>query len=451
MMLRRLCARIFLVATALQVMICFSKSSSLDSSSAVSASSFPFPFISVTVDEFGALGDNETDNTEAFRAALQFLKKMGGGEMIVPSTGVYQTGPVNLTSNVLLRVDGVMRALTDREAFPKIDVLPSVGHDYDTGGACRRHPFVFAVGAENITIMGDGTIDGAGYHWWSDEARAKDPGVGRPHLVEMNNVTGLEITGVQLLDSPFWTLHPVYCKHVNIHRMSIQIPWGGFNGDGIDVDSCYRVRIHNNYLNVGDDHVTILSGVGKAGIDFGMPSKDIVIRDNILGTGMGLSVGSSVSGGIEDVLYENNIMNETSGEWGLGIHIKTRTSYGGYIKNVAYVNNTFLTAGMPGGALEIESGYQSGSNSSCSYEECTEISNITFRNNTFLRAGYTGSITCFPARPCSNIVFDHVSVGDVSPKGAWHCENVASGVFLNVTPPMDPTSRGNCNFTMASS
>jgi hypothetical protein len=43
----------------------------------------------------------------------------------------YQTGPVNLTSNVVLRVDGVMRAVQNRSAFIKIGVLPSVGHDYE--------------------------------------------------------------------------------------------------------------------------------------------------------------------------------------------------------------------------------------------------------------------------------------------------------------------------------
>ena len=69
--------------------------------------------------------------------------------------------------------------------------------------------------------------------------------------------------------------------------------------------------------------------MGQAGRDFGMPSKNITVADNILGTGMGLSIGSSVSGGAEDVLYTRNWMNETAGQWGLGIHIKTKTGNGG--------------------------------------------------------------------------------------------------------------------------
>jgi polygalacturonase len=116
----------------------------------------------VSIEDFGAKGDNATDNTKAFRAALLAVKDSGGGEVLVPAGGVFRTGPVNLTSNTVLRVEGTMRALTDRDAFPKIGILPSVGHDYDTNGPARRMPFVFAVGGRNITVRGGGTIDAAG-------------------------------------------------------------------------------------------------------------------------------------------------------------------------------------------------------------------------------------------------------------------------------------------------
>jgi polygalacturonase len=188
--------------------------------------------------------------------------------VLLQANKVYQTAPVNLTSNVILRVEGTMRAVENRSAFPKIAVLPSVGHDYDTNGPCtsdhvlrnwpvlytvtdvsrafshvpnylyfwvgladgpwlgflalasgRRHPFVFAVGGSNITVSGSGTIDGAGAYWWPQfHNRSIDPGVGRPHLMEMQNITGLVVTGVTLLNSAFWTFHPTYCKDVGIER-----------------------------------------------------------------------------------------------------------------------------------------------------------------------------------------------------------------------------------------
>ena len=66
------------------------------------------------------------------------------------------------------------------------------------------------------------------------------------------------------------------------------------------------------------------------------------------------------------------------------------TAYGGYIRNVVYEDNVFNVAGVPGGALHIESGYQSGQGSGCAFDDCTDIRDIVFRNLTFKHAGGTG-------------------------------------------------------------
>ena len=58
-----------------------------------------FPDYSVSLTDFGAVGDGVTDNTEAFAKALAHLKKQGGGHLIVPD-GRWLTGPVKLVSNV---------------------------------------------------------------------------------------------------------------------------------------------------------------------------------------------------------------------------------------------------------------------------------------------------------------------------------------------------------------
>jgi len=54
-------------------------------------------------------------------------------------------------------------------------------------------------------------------------------------------------------------------------------------------------------------------------------------------------------------------------------------------------------------------------------------------------------MVCFPARPCQNISFENVHVAGQDGKSGWGCDNVASGSFVDVTPPRQTT--GNCNFT----
>ena len=188
------------------------------------------------------------------------------------------------------------------------------------------------------------------------------------------------------------------------------------------------------------DHFTVLAGAGESGRLFNMPSRNITIRDNILGTGMGMSVGSSVSGGVEDVLYTRNTMAEgryvnasTYGFWGQGAHIKTRVSYGGYIRNIAYIDNALATVSTQG--ILVETDYQSGGN--CTADTCTEIRDIVFRNFSValvggVDGGGPGMIGCFTERPCVNITFENVHVNTT---GRWGCHNLSSGTFLNVTPP----------------
>lgn len=65
--------------------------------------------------------------------------------------------------------------------------------------------FLLAFAGEN------GTIDGQGEIWWTKFHKGKLSHT-RPHLIEIMHSTNIQISHVTLLNSPFWTLHPVYCR-----------------------------------------------------------------------------------------------------------------------------------------------------------------------------------------------------------------------------------------------
>lgn len=117
----------------------------------------------VNILDFGAIGDNVTDNTIAIQEALRAVKDSGGGEVLVPAGGVFQTTPINLTSNVALRVEGVLRGVADQDKFTILPALPSYGRDADFNGKLRRQSLIHSYDADNVTIHGDGIIDGAGW------------------------------------------------------------------------------------------------------------------------------------------------------------------------------------------------------------------------------------------------------------------------------------------------
>ena len=394
----------------------------------------------MSVADYGAVGDNATDCTAAFRAALAATAAAGGGEVVVPA-GLYKTLPVNLTSNTRLTVNGEMWAVENISAWPIIPVVPTYASTFP---ATRYQPYVFVPGPDrsvNVSIAGSGEINGAGPYWWcSPGGQGQCPNYDerRPHVVSLTNVSGVEISGVTLRNSAFWSLRPVYCDNVWFHDMAIITPWcggdvkggpGGPNTDGIDVDSSTNVMIERCHISVGDDHVTVLAGAGASGLAAALPSFNVTVRDNVLGTGMGLSVGSSVSGGVSGVLFTRNVMTERLQDWGIGCHLKTRVEYGGYIRDVAYVDNAFPIVTNLG--IQIETDYQS--SGKCNATTCTEIRDIVWRNIS-MSAGSPGALSCMPDRPCVNITLQDVNITGRNGNG-WGCNNVSSGTFINVSPP----------------
>ena len=63
-----------------------------------------FPDHSVSIIDFGAVGDGQTLNTDAIARAIASVSEKGGGRVTVPR-GIWLTGPIVLKSNINLHVE----------------------------------------------------------------------------------------------------------------------------------------------------------------------------------------------------------------------------------------------------------------------------------------------------------------------------------------------------------
>ena len=92
----------------------------------------------------------------------------GGGTVEVPA-GTFVIAPILLKSNMTLHLakDATLLGSPDMADFPK--------------GLFARHPtvqpLVSSLNAENITINGEGTIDGNGHIWWDYVRGVRNSGV----------------------------------------------------------------------------------------------------------------------------------------------------------------------------------------------------------------------------------------------------------------------------------
>lgn len=387
------------------------------------------------VTSYGAKADNTTVNTDAFRAAAAAAAAAAPDATIaVSGTGTFLTGSFNLSSGVTLDIarGATVRGVgSDSDAqFPIVPPLPSYGINRDTHTGTNRHQALVMVppGADSVRIIGGGTLHGGGAWWW--EARSKNRlKAGRPHLVEIYNATNVELADVRLVDSGFWTLHPVYSRGVHIHDVSIEAPASSPNTDGIDPDSSTDVLIERCTISCGDDHIAIKSGIDAFGRAVGIPSRNITVRGNVHLAGRGISIGSEVSGGVEGVVIED-VQHLGPSEHGL--HIKTSGSRGGYIRDVLYRNITIGDVVSDKViSLMTTYGYQSASPSSLRQSgplvTPTDIRNVRYvsvsRGGAKIHDGGAGQWSCFKDAPCHNITLKDVNI---DPAEGWSCSYVKS-------------------------
>ncbi|KAI4972360.1 hypothetical protein ZWY2020_003285 [Hordeum vulgare] len=225
--------------------------------------------VTASVEEFGAVGDGVTSNTAAFQRAVAALEERGGGggaRLEVPA-GRWLTGSFNLTSRftLFLHHGAVILGSQDPEEWPLIAPLPSYGRGRERLGP-RHISLIHGQDLNDVVITGsNGTIDGQGRMWW-ELWWNRTLNHTRGHLIELVNSTNVLISNVTLRNSPFWTVHPVYCRNVVIKDLTILAPLNAPNTDGIDPDSSSEVCIEDCYIESGDDLVAVKSGWDQYGI-----------------------------------------------------------------------------------------------------------------------------------------------------------------------------------------
>jgi polygalacturonase len=270
--------------------------------------------------DFGAKGDGVTKDTISLQRAIDACSISGGGTVKLTGSPMFVSGPLILKSNITLQIAAgtTLAGSQDHDDYPEMEEFHAKG----------RQPLLGADQAENVTINGGGTIDGRGDSWWNNRA----PGYLRPKLVVFRYSKHILMENITVENSPEWQIVPYYSDDLIFRNMKIYAPEGkSHNTDGIDPFSSGHIIIDHVTIDTGDDNVAIKSGQpGSTGPD--APSHDITITDCIFLHGHGLSIGSEVSGGVQNVRAERIHFKGT----GTGIRIKSNRDRGNDIGNFVY-------------------------------------------------------------------------------------------------------------------
>lgn len=311
-----------------------------------------------SVKDFGAVGDGIHNDSDAFASALSAAANCNG-QVRVPS-GTWSCGPLEITSGIELHLEEGSCI----KFIPDFELYTPVQSRWEGVNCWCMHPCFYVHDTEHVKITGTGVLDGSGQAWWDAAGHKRvfqtapetkiekelarlnpgyqfQPGGGggrpcqflRPPLVQFKDCTDVLLEGVTIMNSPFWTVHPLYSDHIVLRNITIVNPADAPNTDGIDVDSCTDVLISHCNVDVGDDGIALKSGSGPDGIVVGRPTSKVVVEHcTVRSAHGGVVLGSETAAGIWNIQATDCLFDGTD----RGIRIKTRRGRGGHIHDLEF-------------------------------------------------------------------------------------------------------------------
>lgn len=248
--------------------------------------------------------------------------------MTVP-VGRWEVTTLHLRSGITLHLpaNAVLMASPDLSLYP---------HTTEQDTNKDRQPFHLIVGddLENVTLSGDGVIDGNGPAFWHEpmkdlasrgidvEAYCDEHGLSpvyrnanhpwyREHaqrvspMVEIKRSRHVRLKGITFANSPGWTVHCHDCDDLCIQGITIANCLYGPNTDGLDLNGCRDVRISDCDLTCGDDAIILKS------MKDSRPCENIVVSNCIISTNCAaLGLGAEVVHAIRNVTFTGCVIRQ---------------------------------------------------------------------------------------------------------------------------------------------
>lgn len=277
------------------------------------------------VREFGAVGDGKTLDHTAINRAIDSCVAHGGGRVVLPA-GTYLCGSIRLKSNVELHISAgatILAAPGSMKAYDESE--PWEGPAYQDGGHTYFHnSLIWAVGQQNVSITGRGTIDGKGLTKKDTEKGGNLQGgsIGTgDKAIALKECRNVLIRDITIYRGGHFAIIMTGCELGTVDNVTIDT-----NRDGFDIDCCKYLTVSNCKINTPSDDALVL----KSSYALKRPvlCEHIAVTNCVI---TGYKMGTLLDG-----TYVPEKVNWVCGRFKLGTE-----SNGGY-RNIALSNCTFM-------------------------------------------------------------------------------------------------------------
>jgi len=350
--------------------------------------------------DYGADITGNQISTGAIQNAIDDCAEIGGGTVYFPA-GQYLSGTVFLKNNVSLHLEpgAILEGSKNLSDYPIVECgIRSYTDNY------TNKSLIYGEGLKNISITGQGTIDGNGSAFKvermkNDESVRQKDGFAfyksRPYMIRIIDCENVSVKDINIINSPMWVQHYLACNNVVIDGITVESKVN-FNNDGIDIDACENVRISNCNIHSGDDAIVLKSTMDKV-------CKNVAVTNCILNSNCnGFKLGTESNGGFENISFSNCIIHNTRLA-GIALELVD----GGGFKNILVSNVNMDTVGC---AIFIRLGDRARP-----YKENMEkpgmgsLNDIMISNIQASYVGRTGcSVTGLPGYLAGNITLNNI-------------------------------------------
>lgn len=313
---------------------------------------------------YGAKGDGTTLDSPAIDKAIQAASAAGGGTVYLPP-GTYLSGTIHLASNIHLYLDTGAKILAAPQKMNAYDEPEHwEGRAYQDGGHTYfRNSLIYGEGLTNISITGQGMIDGTALSRGDGQ---QDIATGfKVRADTTNEPTDIKLARLGNKSVALKLCRNVLLRDITIYRgghfavlttgcdnMTVDDVTMDTDRDGIDIDCCRNVMVSNCRINSpSDDGLCPKStfALGRNVITENMTIVNCMVsgfecgtlldgtmkpRTNNSGTGR-LKFGTESNGGFRNVTVANCVFRSCKG-------LALEEVDGGILENININNITMM-------------------------------------------------------------------------------------------------------------
>ena len=252
---------------------------------------------------FGIKSNGTTLNTSSIQKAIDYIHGQGGGTLVF-YVGRYLTGTIQLKSNVhIVLKEGA--------------ILVGSTNIYDYNIETPNTALVYAKNADNISVTGQGVIDGQGrevaYNLidqvhkgvLEDKMQLDRPANRRPKAIYFRECKKVEVKDITIKNAAEWVQVYDQCEDLLIDRITVdsKVFW---NNDGLDIVDCKNVVVSNSFIDATDDAICFKSH------DATKMCENIEVRNCVArSSANGIKFGTVTSGGYKNIRIINNKVYDT--------------------------------------------------------------------------------------------------------------------------------------------